>query len=253
MNNEIVLGIRSALDPDLMISPLDRTFGDDPEIEEGFLKLRIGDRPFARNLRTMYELNDRKVPDEIEIFMAYDVWLITHVVSIMQEAGYKKVKQLGCEVRFQEEPKVTILELLPQTRFIKKLGGLFKSEAGIQLNGKATLPASVSQLLNSVENFSLGAEMTLSSQANIVGKLSFAVMSAAVVATGVGDRRSEWLFNKAGDRPLQGDQLMVHVLLTPKHLKNVTFKARIYATISGFNFIPVRLKSEWVDLACDLK
>lgn len=248
---EIQLERQSALDPDLLVPPSERTFGAEPDIEAGRIRLRIGERPVARNLRVLYELGKREVPADLEVFLSYDIWLLTHTISVVQEGGFKQIRQLGYEMQFPDKPKVTVLEVLPQTRFVTKVGGCLKGEADIQLNGQVAVPDSITHLLDYVEDLSFGGKVTLSNQLNVVGRVSFAVMTPVIQAVGVGDSRSEWVFIK-DENPLLGDQHMTQMILTPLRLKKLKFKARLNATISSFNLIPARLQSEWIDLECIL-
>jgi hypothetical protein len=249
---EIDLDFKSARDPDLLVPPSKRTFGAEPDIEVGQLRLRIGERPVARNLRLLYEMSKRELPSDLEVFVSYDIWLLTHSVSVIKEGGYKKIRQLGYQVRFPDKPKVTVLEVLPQTHFVTKVGGFFKSEADIQINGQASMPESITHLLNTVENLSLGGKLVLSEQVNLVARITFAVMTPVIQAVGAGDNGSEWVFRQ-DEQPLLGDQLMIQILLTPRRLRALDFKARVYATIATFNLVPVRVTSEWTDLSWALQ
>jgi hypothetical protein len=97
-----------------------------------------------------------------------------------------------------------------------------------------------------------GAAVSASVEVGVAAKISFEVLTPKVVTTGVGGRRSEFLFREH-KHPLDCDHMMVHTLLTPKRLKELAFRVNIYATVSGFDRIPVRLESEWVDLSTTLK
>ena len=248
---EIMLGAQSALDPDLLVAPSKRTFGVEPEIETDRIRLRIGERPIVRNLRALYEKSKRKLPADLEVFISYDIWLITHSVSIVKEGGFKQIRQVGYQVRFPEKPKVTVVEVLPQTHFVTKLGGSFENEADIQIDGRASIAGSLTDLLDTVENVSFGGKLTLSQHLNVVARINFSVMTPVIQAVGIGDNGSEWVFNKE-EKPLLGDQLMIQILLTPRRLKKLAFKARVYATITTFNMVPARFQSEWIDLNCVL-
>jgi len=248
---EIELNRQSALDPDLLVPPSKRTLGTDPDIEAGPLRLRIGERPVARNLRALYELRGRQLPEDLEIFISYDIWLLTHCVSVVKEGGFKQIRQMGYQMRFPDKPKVTVIEVLPQTDFVKRVGGFLKSESDIQINGQASLPDSLTHLLNKVENLSFGGKLTISKHLNVVGMVSFSVMTPVIQAVGVGDNGSEWVFKKY-EQPLLGDQLMIQIVLTPPHLRRLNFKARLYATVTTFNLVPVRFESQWIDLECSL-
>lgn len=249
---DVILGRQNAVDPDLLVPPSKRDFGTEPDIRDKHVRLRIGNRPLARNLRVLYKLSNRKLPEDLEVFMSYDIWLLTHAVSVIQEDGFKKIQQVGYQMCFPDDPKVTVIEMLPQTRFIRKIGTSLESETDIKISGQASVPDSLTQLLDHVDGLSFGGKLTVCNHANIAIRLSFAVMSPVVLAVGVGDSNSEWVFTRQ-QQPLLGDQLMIQLVLTPKYLEKLNFRARVYATISTFNFLPVRLKSNWIELECELK
>ncbi len=249
---EILLTQGDAVNTDLLVSPLKRDLGTKADIEDSNFRFRIGRRPLVYNLRNLYQASGRSLPNSLEIFISYDIWLLTHAVSIIKERGFKKVQQFGYQVCFPKDPKVTVIDVLPQTQFITKIGTSFKSETDIKINGQAAITNDLINLLEKVIPLSFGGKLTCSNHANIVARLSFSTISSVVQAAGVGDNESEWIFIK-DEKPLLGDQIMTQIILTPKYLERFNFKARIFATISTFNFLPVRLKSKWVKLECNLK
>jgi len=110
---DVILDSVNAIDPLLALAPLDRNLGEgDVETSNGRLRLRIGERPIARNLRSLYEQSGKPLPPDFQVFMAYDIWMITHVISVVREGGFKKVRQLGCQVEFDKDAPFTTLALL---------------------------------------------------------------------------------------------------------------------------------------------
>ena len=250
---DITLTRQNATDPYLLVPPSQRHLGgDEPDIETDRLRLRIGDRPIARNLRRLYELGNRQMPDNLEVFTSYDLWLLTHAVSVIKEGGYKRVRHLGYRMSFHEKPRVTVVEVLPQTRFVTKIGGFLRAETDIQLNGEAKVPDNLIALLEEVESFSLGGQIRFSAEANVVGRVSFSVMTPVIEAVGIGSSSSEWVFRK-DSQPLLGDQLMIQIVLTPRRLRKIKLRAQLHVTITTFNFLPVRLESDWLELECELR
>lgn len=251
--HEITLDIASnALDPYLMVPPSERDFGGEPNIETKGIRIRIGERPFARDLRSLYESNGRKLPPDFEVFRSYDIWLLTQSVSLIKEGRFKEVREVGYQVRFPDKPKITILDVLPRTEFVKISKASLKSEVDIQINGGASnVVDSTERLSDGSESFHSGVKLKTHTGINMAVRLSFSVMTQKITAIGIGDHVSEWVFKK-DDNLLVGDQLMVQTLLTPKRLKKLKFEARAYATISGFCSLPVKLCSDWIKLECDL-
>jgi len=248
---EINLNYKNAIDPYLHIPPNERELGGEPHIETKNIRLRIGERPVAYNLKTLYELNNRKLPKDIQIFESYKIWVINHNIGVIKEGGYKSINKLGYRVQFPDKPKVTVIDILPQSRFIKKLEMSFKNETDIQINGQVSIPDPLVILMNILEDIQLDAKINIANHLNIVGRFSFSVISPTIQAVGVGDRTSEWLFTKE-DNPLVGNQNLTQIILTPRHTERLKFKSKIYTTVSTFNLIPSRLESEWIDLECEL-
>jgi len=255
----ITLTPEQAVNPLLLTPPSERYFGPTPEIEDENIEIRIGRRPIARSLRAMYELAGRKLPPGLDVFKSYKLWLLTHVASIIKEPGKRDLRRLGYEVDFPSEPRVTVVEVFPQSRFVNK-GGIitnnkFVFDAGVNLNGQVSPPESLTALLDKFETFSFGGKaqgnLKLSTQTEVVGRLSFVVMTPVIEAIGVGDDFSKWVFSK-DTQPLVGDHLMMQVLLVPKTVSELRFKARVSATLTTFFGLPYKLESRWVKLTCPL-
>lgn len=239
---EVTLTFADAVDPLLAVPPSQRTFGAEPALEKGHVKLRMGERPIVRNLKQLYKKMNKTLPPDLEVFSAYNIWLIAFGLGIVREAGMREVDRFGFEVAFPETPRVTVLDLLPQTSFVKRVGGQLKAEAGLSLNGSARLPEAVSQILAQTEALSADAALSLSTDANFVCVLSFSVLTPVITAIGVGGRRAEWLFTKS-EQPLVGDQHMVVTLLAGKSVEQLEITARLSATVSVFNMLPCRLET----------
>jgi hypothetical protein len=240
---EITLSFEDAVDPLLAVPPSQRSFGREPVVEKGRVRLRIGERPIVRNLKVLYRKSGKTLPPDLEVFAAYDIWLIVFVVGTVREAGFREVDRFGLTATFPEKPRVTVLNVLPQTRFVQRAGGLLKAEVGLALNGSAQVPEGVTQMLAQTDFLSADASMKLSADANLVGTLSFSVLTPVIQATGIGGRRAEWVFEKA-EQPLVGDQQMIVTLLAPKNLDELDVAARLSATVSVFNLLPCNLETE---------
>jgi hypothetical protein len=161
----------------------------------------------------------------------------------VREAGFREVDRFGLAATFPEKPRVTVLNVLPQTRFVQRAGGLLKANVGLALNGSAHMPEAVTQALAQTDLLSADASINLSTEANLVGTLSFSVLTPVISAIGIGSRRAEWVFEKA-EQPLVGDQQMIVTLLTPKNLDEIDVTARLSATVSVFNLLPCNLETE---------
>lgn len=254
-NHEIILARQNVLESDvpLLTPPLERQLGSRPDIKMEDLHLRIGRRPFARNLRLMYkENNPFPLSDDMQIFISYDIWLLNHAVSIIKEGGYKTIRGFTYQVAFLEDFPVTVIDVLPQTRFVQRLGAGCQIKAAIDIYGHVFMPEVLQKLTNKEAPLSLDAKLMFSQQANFVGMLSFSVCTPIIQAIGACDNHSLWCFQKDKD-PLLGDFQMMQIVLVPKEIKDLKCRARLTATVNTFNFLPCRLRSHWVDLECKLK
>lgn len=256
---DLTLSMEDVLDPDLLVPPSERHLGAEPVLERDNIEVRIGRRPFVRSLRALYESSGREIPPGMEIFKAYKLWLLTHSVSVVREPGRRDIRRLGYEVAFPDEPRVTVVELFPQSRFVKKLGAELESrfvfEAGVELNGRVAPPEAVTELLNQVHPLSFGgkagAKAEIVTKGDLVGRLSFTVMTPIIEAVGVGDDYSQWVFTR-DTKPLVGDHIMMQVILVSNALRELQFRARVSATTTTFSFLPSKRRSRWIDLSVPL-
>src|SRR5579863_9089688 len=235
---ELSLTLADAVDPLLTIAPSRRHFGksNEPDLQKGRVSLRIGDRPIVRDLKLLYRTTHNQLPTDFEMFTAYNVWLVGFGLGILREAGFSKVERFGFAVTFADTPRVTVLAVLPQTRFLKRAGLDLNMEAVLALNGAAQIP-------NTAVELSAHASLKLSSELKMVGNLSFSVQTPVIAAIGVGGRHAEWLFEKSA-QPLVGDQQMMLTLLAPRAADELQTTLRVSVTISTFNLLPCRLEKE---------
>jgi hypothetical protein len=239
---ELTLSLTDATDPLLAVPPDRRIFGSDDaaEVSKGSLRLRIGDRPVVRNLKRLFAKLGKALPPELEVLTGYHIWLIAFGVGILRESGFGAVQRFGFSVAFPDKPHVTVIDLLPQTRFVKKFGAELRAEASLGVGGSARLPESVAGLLSQTDALSADATLFLSTTADLVGTLRFSVFSPTVHTIGIGSRRAEWLFERE-DLPLLGDQHMFATVLVPKVIEELDAAVRLYATVRTFGLIPCNL------------
>jgi len=240
---EVTLTFADALDRLLAVAPSQRTFGTEPELEKGQVRLRIGERPIVRDLKRLYRKSGKTLPPDLEVFSAYNIWMILYAVGIVRASGMREVDRFGFAITFPEKPRVTVLNVLPQTRFVKRVGAALKAEAALSLNGSAQLPEAVTQMLAQTDALSADASLKISTEANLVGTLSISVLTPIIQAIGTGSRRAEWVFEKS-EEPLLGDQHMAVTLLAPKSIDELETTVRLSATVSVFNFLPCNLETD---------
>lgn len=237
----------------LLNDPRERGFGPGSGLELEHIRIRLGERPTVRNLIQSYKKQHKSLPPEYQYDEDYDIYLVTMSVGLLKDGGWKNINQLGVQLEYKQNPKVTILDLAPKTEFVRRVQGRLRSVTHLSLNGRLTLdegalavPAPLPEVSSAEISFKT------SQAAKFLANLEFNVLTPTVIATGVGHYMAEWILTK-DEEPLVGDQAFAHVLLVPKDKSRLNMKARVYAIISGFfNFFPVRLEGEWVDLPLEL-
>ncbi|MGA3372993.1 MAG: hypothetical protein ABSC48_14650 [Terracidiphilus sp.] len=244
------LGMDDAVDRGLLTAPEKKVYGGGPnEISQKRIRVRLGERPTARNLRLLLESAGQTLPPNLSVYKGYNIWIINLSVGIVKEGGWQDVTQLGLHAELPTQPRFTVLSLLPETRLIQKLKTGFKCQAHVEANGMAKIPDLAESFVGAP--VSASGKAVVEAAASIGWDLSFSVLTPVVTAIGKGDRRAEWLL-EAGDEPLIGDQDLMFTLLAPLTADEVSLTARVQATISTFDFLPVVLRGREVELQVDL-
>lgn len=240
---------------DLSRSPYDLTYGEeerDDTISAKGLEVRLGTRPLARNIQHLYELGHDGLPQERALYDTYDLWIITHTVGVIRRRGRAEVRLLGYEARFDDEDTLYTVELLPQSQFVTRAGASVGVHVDLGAEGHAQVPDAVRNLLDSVEFLGADARISLSSDFQILGRISLSAISPIVQAVGKGSSRCEWCIT-ADEEPLFGDQTLLQVVLVPKAMDRLTFRARAYAAIKPRWLAPLdRRDTDWVEIECPL-
>jgi hypothetical protein len=243
----VTLSFADAIDSLLAVPPSERTFGPGETspgaVQKGQVRVRVGERPIVRNLKTLYRKTGRAMPADLQLYSAYNVWLVVFYVGALRESGVRALSRFGFAVTFPEKPRVTVLNLVPQSRFVKRVGLEVTSEAALSLNGEAHVPDAVAGLLAETDVLSGTAKLRIGTDARVVGTLSLSVMTPVVTAIGVGGRAAEWLFER-DEKPLVGDQHMAVTLLVPKSVEELQATTRLSATVSVFDMLPCTLATE---------
>jgi hypothetical protein len=208
-------------------------------------QLQIGDRPFVRDVRKLYELYQRPVPPELEV-LAGDLYLVTHAVGLVSPNRASKVQILGYRATFSEHGST--VELLPNTAFREyfKLDVNAGFEAGLTAEGHAKLPDQLGALENTFIDLGVGASLQLGAKANaqVLGKLSLplSLKTPKIQAVGQASSTLIWQFHKA-DNPLVGTQIMVQTLLVPAGQEVVTFTMQAFAQVREGLFSATRVET----------
>jgi hypothetical protein len=240
---ELDLTPENAIDPRLFTPPDQRTYGPRPEGEvvHKRIRVRLGDRPTARNVRRMFEAEGKELPAGLKVYAGYEIWLIGLNVGVIKEGGWQSVTRLGLRVDLPKNPRFIVVGLAPETKMIVRGKVGFECNASLGANGSLTLPdvlgAAGAPVPAAVET-SAGAK--ISAQAGV--NLSFSVLSPAVIAVGKGDSRAEWVIEDSAG-PLIGDQELYFTVLTPIVTDEIRLSARVNATVATFDLLPCLLQT----------
>jgi hypothetical protein len=241
--------------------------GGTPDASSKRVRVRIGRRPFAIDLRELYSLNGRTLPgtdereqsaigDYLKLFPSHKIYLATHVFSVTEigSGWLENVRTVGYEMEFTNPSDVTVLDVLPRTEFVKwfEVENRTRGEvnASIDAGGQASIPA-LHLLGGAIEKLGYGASITLGTETKAVGNLSFAVVTPVIQTSGIGDNTSEWTFSRK-KLPLTGDFVLTQTVLVSKHQPQLHFRARVFADLAVWNKFSAKLKSEWVPIQLDL-
>jgi hypothetical protein len=216
------------------------------------VRLQVGNRPLVRNMARLYALNDRQLPPEYASLNG-EVYLVVHAVGLIAEARANDVRILGYQASFAD--RGSTVELFPNTAFKEFLRVSAKVEfgGGVLADGHAELPDKVGGLVpGNVLKLGAGADLHLSTEAKVLGKLTLSLKTPVIQAVGHAASTVQWQFNKDAD-PLVGDQVLVQTLLVPRGQESVTFRLRGFAVLAGGLFRPaLRLETDEVEAKVDL-
>lgn len=237
----------------LEVPPSMRKLGGSPDIATDTIRLFIGTKPVAFNLKKLYQKIGKQIPPEIEIFKSYNAYILNHNVGAIKEGGGQKIVQIGYRVKFPNDSKIVVLDVMPQSKFVTNIEGKFNFEADLNLNGELSIPSQLTKLLEeNIEYVGLGGKLKASTDNNIVGRFSFSVQTPVIQSIGKGNNYSEWVFEK-DDKPLHGDDFeMYQIILVDRFEESIEFEANIYAVINTWNLITSRRESNWVKVRCEL-
>lgn len=238
---------------DVLNSPYEEDYGsEESEITYRNLSIRVGDRPFCRNLRKLYKLSHRELPPDLAVFDKYDIWLVCHAIGALRKQNDAVVVGLGYEADFSASPQLLTVDLLPQTKFNTVLDGALSNSLELRAEGNAQIPQAAQSLLEQCEFLGLDAKLQLSGEAKCVGRITFKVMTPLIQAVGKGSARCQWLFEQDAE-PLLGDQVMLQTVLVPRNTSDISFKCRGYALIRP-KWLPfgTPFQTGWIDVKCML-
>ena len=232
----------------------DRKLGGDIIDTDDKIRIYIGTNPLLINIRNFIIGSNKVIPKEFELYSSYDVYILSHSIGIIKEGGWEKINQVGYRMEFSSNDQAVVLDLLPQSKFIKKVGVNLEIEATLGLNGNLSIPTNMTKLLDNVEWLGIGSKLQASTNNSIVGNISFSIYSNEITAIGKNGNYSEWLFNHT-DLPLSGKDLeMSQILLIDRFASNISYKCKAYVNISSWlGYNTVRRETDWITIEHKLK
>jgi hypothetical protein len=230
----------------------------EPAIDVKGLKIRLGDRPIARDVRRLYERSHKELPPNLAIYDTFSVWIIPHALGAIYEPeansplGLQRptVLSLGYEVDFRHEESAYTIDLMPQSQFVKKIEVGTEVKIDLGAEGNALLPTAQVNLMADRVSLGGGAHVQLAADAHLVGRVSFSLLTPVVQATGVSSSHCHWVL-RAHEQPLLGDQMLLQTMLVPQGIRELVYKVRGYAIIKprwlSFGAI---FRTTWVEIRC---
>lgn len=226
-----------------------------PEDLRAAFQLQVGDRPFVRDVRKLYELYQRDVPPELDVLQG-DLYLVTHAVGLTSPHSANDVRVLGYKATFAEHGST--VELLPNSLFKEYFTANLSLgfEAGLTAEGHGKLPDQLGALDTTLIDLGVGAKLQLGAKANaqVLGKVSLplSLKTPKIQAVGHASSTVIWQFHK-DDNPLVGDQVMVQTLLVPAGQEAVTFTIQAFAEVRRGWFGAARVETPEVRVQVRLK
>ncbi len=218
------------------------------------IRMYIGSRPSIVNIRDFISSSSKEIPKDLELFKSYEMYILSHSVGIIKEGGWKKVNQIGYRMEFNDQSNSVVLDLLPQPKYTKNLGGELKFDASLSLNGVVGTPIELKNLIDKIEWLSASGKLQASTDNSFVGNISFSVYTTDIQAIGKNGNYSEWQFNET-EYPLHGRDIeMNQILLVDRFIDSIEFKCRAYVNISSWLGInTVRRETDWIDVNVKIK
>jgi hypothetical protein len=250
---EIILTKDQAIFKELEVAPSDFHLGAKPDIDNSRISLRIAEKPFALNYYKLAKLNGSNLPAEIrELHRRLDLWVITHSVGISDGSKTATVGEFGYRVQFEENYNVQVLNLLPETRFIKKsVSGSLGFDVDVDAKGSAKIPDGELQLPSTGINLGYGGNGSIAVNAGLSIRLSYPTLSASISVVGKYSSYSEWAVARE-DKPLVGDQLFTQVVGVEKGLRTIGFLTQVHVTVVRFGIFHSRRESGWIRMELTL-
>lgn len=226
-----------------------------PDLGEEAFQIFIGKRPVIRDFREIAKKAHKRFPEKLQGLEKNKILLVENTVGVWQEKGFRKVTQIGFEVSYPAKPYVTVRDILPQSRYVKRLGGTLSCDAGIAINGtfceasdgvvgdilERLMPEMTLPTISSLSSM----ELKLGGKGEVFGSLSFQVGTKTIDAIGVNDDYCKWKLTKEGEPLIGKSHHFIQILLVPKRLTELRFKCRVSVVTSLAYTFERSYRSDW--------
>jgi hypothetical protein len=200
------------------------------------LRVRLGNEPIVKNLRTILEKVHGSLPPQMAYhFQEKEVYTIVHGIGVTRLKGNAKVDELQYDAEMVDDSGRQLvgaqtIDLIPHTRFREVIRANINLQGGLSVSGNASaeLPAG---LLNSLldEFVDVGAAMNiqLSNSSSFIGKFTYSLKYPVVISTGIASNTCHWVLKPDEENtPLLGDQLLVQTVAVPKGFDKIKFRIK---------------------------
>jgi len=219
-----------------------------PDVRLGPLRVRIGRRPTAHNLRLLYRRRGHGIPEEFDVYWSHEIWMLHHTVGLLRNED--SVEATGLEYEMVLDERAIIQGVLPEERLMRGAPGGPHCRGDILLNGRI-VPEFPEPLGEELANLAGGA-LQASPRDDVVGRVWLPALTTHVCAIGPGCHIATWLFRRNGGS-LEGYQPMATTLLLDKHIRTLSCKVQVSLQAEGRSGVAVPLgRSHWAALDIDL-
>jgi hypothetical protein len=213
----------------------------------GPVRVRIGRKPTAHNLRELYKRRGRGLPEEFDVFWSHEIWMLHHTVGLLRDEDSVEARSLQYEMVLDE--RAVIQGILPEERTMSQSSTGADCRAEVLLNGRV-VPESNAPPGEELANLA-GGTLTASLRDDVVGRVWLPVLTANVRAMGPGGNVATWAFRS--DHPLEGYQPMATTLLLDKHIRSLNYKVQVRLQTVGRSGVVIPLaRSGWAAISLEL-
>src|SRR5262249_8285298 len=153
------------------------------------------------------------IPSHLELYKAYELWVVPHRVSIIRRRGVAEVTAVGIEVKYDTDGTTCCVQsLFPSYRFVERGGVAMRGSVGASGAANPSIPLAAPEP-TTPPIVQLG---DLSIHAKLEGEVAFQfrakVATPDIQAVGEGSSRGEWRFDRDKE-PLYGRDIQTWVVL----------------------------------------